>query len=88
MSDTYVPAGGMFGSLNLIPLPESAIPLEAIVFVKALDENGEACWYTRYTEDLSAMEAVGVLDVAHQLAKDGAIDGFICESEDEEDEEY
>jgi hypothetical protein len=77
----YAPAGDTLGTLELVPLPEHCIPLDAIVLVKALDEDGDTSWYTRYTRDLSSFESVGALNVAHQLALQGAVDAYIPEWE-------
>ena len=72
-------------TLDLVPLPEAAVPIEAIVLIKAFDENGEVAWYQRLTDGLSDFEAVGALVVAADLVKQGCIDGFMS-SEDDDDE--
>ena len=72
-------------SLDLEALPDDVIPLEAIVLIKAFDENGEVAWYQRLTDGLSDFEAVGALVVAADLVKQGCIDGFMS-SEDDDDE--
>lgn len=88
--DGYEPAGELLGTLSLIGLPETATPLDAIVLVKALDEDGNVTWYTRETEALTLFESIGALSVAHAMRLDGAVNGFISldydEYEDDEDE--
>lgn len=84
---TWVAARDLMGDLELIPLPETAIPLEAIVLIKAIDENGDVGWFTRETDTLTQVEAIGALDVAHAAALANMVDGFFYEyGEDDEDE--
>lgn len=86
MSDTAA-AANLLGSIRLASLPDEAMPLEAIVLIKALNEEGVPCWYFRYSDDLSQMEAVGVLSIAHQLMHDDALNMYVVEGDDADDED-
>lgn len=82
-----VPASDLLGDLELSPLPEEVVPFEAIVLVKALDEDGDAAWYVRYTAGIGHAEAVGELAIQHALALQEAVDGYMpCYMDDEEDD--
>ncbi len=56
--------------VQLEDIPHDATPLEAIVIVKALDENGEHCLYRRGSEGLSPWETIGMLQIALDAARD------------------
>lgn len=64
-------------------LPETIQPLEALVLVKGMQTNGEMCWSTLTTDNLSRMEALGMvteqqralLDWASNERWDGSEDG-------------
>lgn len=86
---TWASAGDLLGTLELVSIPETCTPLEAIVLVKALDEDGSVTWFTRETESLTMFEPVGALNIAHALRLDGALNGFISfeDDYDEEDDE-
>ena len=47
--------------IALHPLAEGAIPLEAIVLVKVLDEDGDVGWTFLHTEAVSDEEMLGAL---------------------------
>jgi hypothetical protein len=44
----------------LAGLPEGAVPLEYIISVKALDENGYVCLYTQRSGGCTPWEALGM----------------------------
>jgi hypothetical protein len=77
----YKPAGEVLGSAKLVPLPDSAMVVDAVVLIKAMDADGDVGWYTRFTEDLSTVEAVGALTVACDLERRRALS--IYEPEDD-----
>ena len=86
MSD-FTTTEGILGSLEILAIPDEAVPLEAIVLVKALDENGVPSWYQRFTPDLSDFEAIGILSVALELVKTNCMDGYMCEYDDDADDD-
>jgi len=89
MSDVeMVAASEVLGDMELYALPETCVPLDAIVLIKALDEDGDVSWFARYTENISQAEAVGALSIQHQLALQGALDTFVWVGDDEDDEDY
>lgn len=61
MPTDYVPAGPVLNGLEIADPPSGVIPLDAIIIIKALDEEGNVAWYSRYTKDLTTAESVGAL---------------------------
>lgn len=64
MSDEPVrrrPIGEVLPGIEIPDLPAGWVPLETVVLVKGLDEDGDALWCTRFTKDLTTVEAIGVL---------------------------
>lgn len=47
--------------LEVADLPDGFTPLEAIVLVKALDDEGDVTWCRRGTDGLTDEECVGIL---------------------------
>lgn len=80
----WVLAGDLLGTLELEVMPESVTPLDAIVFVKALDEDGDVTWYTRTTRTINSIELIGMLSVAKARALNAQTE--ICFEWDEEDD--
>lgn len=52
--------------LEVEDLPDGYAPLEAIVFVKTMDDEGFACWCRRGTTGLTDEEVVGILTADSQ----------------------
>jgi hypothetical protein len=49
---------------DLLPLPEGSNALEACVIIKFLDSDGDVTHAIRYSENLSAVESLGMLTAA------------------------
>lgn len=79
----FGPASDVLNTLEIVPLPADSVPYAAIVLVKAMDSNGGEGWYTRYTNGLSVIEAVGALRVAFKLAEQDALDCYVDEVGDD-----
>lgn len=65
----YVPASDLVTGIELVPLPDNYTPLEAVVLIKALDDEGNICWLTRYSKELHMIEALGALTAAQILCQ-------------------
>lgn len=59
----------VFG-VDVTDAPEGWTPLEVVVLVKALNEDGSPAHFTRYSTGLSEFEAVGMLRVAERTQLD------------------
>ena len=80
MGDTWVPIGDVLGSgFSVAALPEGWTPLEGIVLVKCLDEDGRETWSFRHTEGLSDEEAIGALVVQLDMIREQVVDQFRAE---------
>lgn len=64
----------IFGLEPVDGLPEGWTPLEAIVAVKCLDEEGEVAIHTTATAALNSWEALGMLHDA-RLRLEGGLSG-------------
>lgn len=77
MSDIeYVPAADVLNGIEIAPLPEGWMVLEAVVIVKGLDEDGDPLWCTRYTQGLTRTELLGILTGAQALAKNDFLEMY------------
>lgn len=56
-------------------IPDGSQPLHAVIIVKALDEDGDVAYYTRCTDDLMAVEALGMTSYAAAMLTAGLIRG-------------
>lgn len=71
--------------IELPPLTEKEVPLEAIVLLKVLDGEGETGIVIRCTDGFSIWERVGALMLALDRTREAAQDGWTEEGEDEEE---
>lgn len=67
--------------------PEGWTPMEAIVIVKALNAEGADAWFTRVSDGLGGMEALGALTGACRTQADDIAESFLPDDGDEDDEE-
>ena len=64
---SFRPIGAVLSGLELMELPEGYTPLEVVAVIKAIDEDGDVCWHTRYTKAPHAIEFLGALHAAVAL---------------------
>jgi hypothetical protein len=84
MSDpAYRPAGEILGALSIMPLPRETMIVEAVMVIKAIGEDGKISWYTRYSEDLHGVEALGALRAATLLQERSVMDAYEPDPEDD-----
>jgi hypothetical protein len=62
-------SGAVYG-LDIGPLGDGYIPLEAICIVKALDDDGDPTLVIRHAGNLNNWERVGMLSAALDIAKE------------------
>ncbi|HKY15632.1 MAG TPA: hypothetical protein VJM33_11970 [Microthrixaceae bacterium] len=62
-SDDRIPIEQVLPGFEIHSLDEGWTPLAAFVLVKALDENGDAAWSFRTSEQLNLEELLGALTV-------------------------
>jgi hypothetical protein len=81
MSDESVrkPIEQVLAGLWIFPLPEAWTPLEGIVLVKCLDEQGHPTWAFRSTDGINEEELLGVLTVRTDLLRRDLRDAFTDE---------
>lgn len=63
------PVGEVLPGLELHPLDEGWSPLSAFVLVKALDEDGDAGWAVRSSDNMNLEELLGALVVQVEALK-------------------
>jgi hypothetical protein len=73
VSEEFRPVAEVLPGVEIVGLGDGAIPLEAVVLVKALDAEGEMGWYTRYTKGLHSIEALGAIRAAELLEQERVI---------------
>lgn len=64
------PIDQVLSGIEIIKLPEGAVPLGAIVLVKYLDQQGRQQWCRRHSEDVRAVESLGALKAFALLEED------------------
>lgn len=87
MSDEpRLPIADVLGtSLEVHALPDGWTPLEGVLLVKCLDEEGHASWAFRTTGGLNDEELLGVLTVRTELCKQEVVASYASFEEDEDD---
>lgn len=78
----YKPVGEVVGPLEVMELPEGYIAIDAVLVIKALNNDGEVCWLTRYSKDPHAVEFLGALEAAVMLMKQDIFNIYQPEKED------
>lgn len=58
--------------LEVTPLPEGCIPLEAVVLIRCLDEDGDPTIEIRSTDGLASWDRIGMLTVALDVTRESA----------------
>lgn len=66
----------MFRGMNLEALPEGWAPVGVVAMFKCLNEEGEATWAFRTSEDLNDEEVLGALVVRVELSKTSLVDAY------------
>ncbi len=75
VDDDRAPVGEVLGEGFLVPrLPKGWTPLEGIVLVKCLDDEGHSSWAFRMTRGVNDEELLGALTVRLELAKRETVD--------------
>lgn len=80
-----VPIGEALPGMEINQLPKDYVPMECVVLVKCLDEEGGTAWIQRWTEGLHLVEVTGATTVMQALNKRDAVNMYMPE-EDEDDE--
>ena len=74
-----VPIAEVLPGLDVHPLPERWTPLEALILVKCLDEEGEPTWSYRTTQQLTREELLGALIVHVELLRRELVEEWTSE---------
>lgn len=82
MSDVTPTAFG----LELKPLDDDFIPLEAVVLLKCLAENGEPTIEIRSTDALNSWDRIGMLTVALDVTREQAASCWRPHDPEDDDE--
>ncbi len=73
--DDSTPTTTVFG-VEVDELPEGVTPLEVVVLVKALDEAGDVCIYTRESATLTMWEAMGMLQMVADQRRNDCLESY------------
>lgn len=76
----------VFG-LDLPPLEPEHIPLEAVVLIKCLDEDGEPTIEIRSTDGLNSWDRIGMLTVALDVTREQAASCWRPTDDDDDDDD-
>jgi len=65
-------------------LPEQVVPLECIVLIKAIDDEGDLAFFTRNSDNLTTLEAIGMLRMEEKRMVKEALSWWTDELPDDE----
>lgn len=69
--------------LDVVDLPAGHTPLEVVLYVKTLDEDGDVGWCRRGTAGLSDEEVVGILTADTQRVLSHINGRWVADEDDE-----
>jgi hypothetical protein len=73
---------------DIFALPSGWMPLEGVVLVKCLDDEGDLTWAFRTTAGLTDEELLGALVTRTELCRIDTVHTYLCgRSDDDEDDE-
>lgn len=77
------PIGEVLGGagFDIYTLPAGWMPLEGVVLVKCLDEDGQSSWAFRSTAGLNDEELLGALIVRTELCRRETLDTYVDEDD-------
>ena len=81
MSGDRKPIEEVLRGITIHPLPEGWSPLEGIVLVKCLDEDGHPLWAFRTTAGLNDEELLGALTVRLELLRAELLEAFSADED-------
>ena len=64
------------------PLPDGWTPLDGILLIKCLDEEGHSSWAFRETQGLNEEETIGALTVQLDILRERVVDKFRDQDDD------
>ncbi len=72
--DERIDASQVVSNLTVFPLPEGWTPIELLLLVKCLDDEGNPTWCYRATEGINREELLGALRVHAALTEKELVD--------------
>jgi hypothetical protein len=84
MTDDRIPLEQALPGMQMHPLPNGWMPVEAFLLVKSMDEAGVSTWSYRTSNPLNREELLGVLTVQRRILLDELAAEFGDEQEDED----
>jgi hypothetical protein len=79
------PIENVLKGIDIRPLPRGWTPLEGIVLVKCLDEEGHPSWALRTTDGMNDEELLGALTVRIDLLRKELLQAYWSDEDDEDD---
>ena len=71
------PIGEVLSRIEIQPLDDGDVALEACVLVKAVDKDGQVCWIERNTDGPHQLEFLGAIEAAKARLVQMSLDNFI-----------
>ena len=82
-TDMRRPVAEVLAGLEIHPLLDGAVPVEALVLVKFLDSCGHPTWALRTTNRLNDEELLGALSVQTELLRRQLVQQWWVDDEDD-----
>jgi hypothetical protein len=82
MEDERIPVEQVLVGMGLHPLPPEWTPVEALVLIKSLDQDGDPRWSFRTTARPNKEELLGALIVHTDLLRKELVSGWEEEDDD------
>ena len=90
MEEVRKPIGEVLGGagFDILALPSGWMPLEGVVLVKCLDDEGDLSWVFRTTAGLTDEELLGALMARTELCRMATVRSYLWgEREDDDDDD-
>jgi hypothetical protein len=86
MEEVRKPIGEVLGGagFDIQALPSGWLPLEGIVLVKCLDDEGDLSWAFRTTSGLTDEELLGALMARTELCRIDTVQSYLCRHRDDD----
>ena len=75
--DDDLTAGEVLAGLTIAPVPEGWTPIDAVVLIKCLDDEGAPRWALRTTTGINDEELLGALVVRTDLLRRDMVAAFV-----------
>lgn len=78
------PIGEVLNGIEIAPLDDGDVALEALLLVKTVDDEGRVCWVERMTDGLHQLEWLGAVTAAKARLTRTSLENWIPDEGDDD----